>query len=561
MKTIETGRTHLLWLVCGMLFFMNSANAQKQVIEKYKHVVILGNSITRHGPKLQIGWYGDWGMAASVKDSDFVHLLMKKFHTVNPKITVHFKNIADYERGFWNYDLSQLNELRQLKPELIILRLGENIEPKSLKEHNFKSHYENLLNYLTANNPKARILHASSFWKKDLVAKEIQTVSGLRREQFLSLSDLSKDSTNMAFKLFRDRGVGSHPSDKGMKAIAQKIWEAVYEPVPKVSMILGAYYFDGWAGLTSHLTPELEHDFLERKPIGGWVTSKQHVMEEQMDLAVKSGLSFFSFCWYFTTIDEFKANPRNRALNFYLKAKNKGKLKYNLLVANHDNYIVGPQNWNYLCKYWIELFKNPLYLRVNGSPLLTFISTNSLVKSFGSTAKVNQALKELREMAKESGLTGVTVGACHYPEDKMIKLVAECGFDISTGYNYHESGYQKNQLSVPVDSLQTGSIRIWKALTKSPLPLIPAITANWDPRPWPIQYKNPKIYTGFSAKSVASAIKAAAKFMDDHPAEVTPERVALIYAWNEYGEGAWLTPSKILKDSLLKGVKSGLELN
>lgn len=365
----------------------------------------------------------------------------------------------------------------------------------------------------------------------------------------------------MAFRFFKDKGVGAHPSDKGMKAIASKIWEAITEPGTKASMILGAYYFDGWAGLTSHLTPELEHDFPERKPIGGWLTSKQSTVEQQMDLAVKSGLSFFSFCWYFTTIDEFKTNPRNRALNFYLNAKNKGKLKYNLLVANHDNYIVGPQNWNYLCKYWIELFKNPLYLRVNGAPLLTFISTNSLLKSFGSSAKVKQALNELRVMAKENGLTGVTVAASQYPEDKMTKQVVECGFDMATGYNYHESGYQKNQFSAPVDSLQAGSIRIWNALRKSPLPLIPTITVNWDPRPWPIQYRNSKIYSGFSGQSVASAIKAAAKFMDDNPGEVTPERVALIYAWNEYGEGAWLTPSKLLKDSLLMGVRRGLDLN
>ncbi|TKC65147.1 hypothetical protein FBD94_00895 [Pedobacter hiemivivus] len=559
MKTILTKRIFSLLLMYGVFFCANAVFAQKNAIEKYKNVLILGNSITRHGPKPQIGWNGDWGMAASAKDSDYVHLLITKFKAINPNISVQFKNIADYERAFWNYDLSQLDALRQLKAELIILRLGENIEPKTLKTQDFKKHYDGLINYLTSNNPKAKILHASSFWKKELVAQDIQAVSTARGDQFVNLSELSKDSTNMAYHLFKDRGVGAHPSDKGMKAIADKIWGEIYGPTSRASISLGAYYFDGWAGLTSHLTPELEHDFPERKPIWGWLTSKQKVVEQQMDLAVKSGISFFSFCWYFTTIDEFQGNPRNRALAFYLKAKNKGKLKYNLLVANHDNYIVGPQNWNYLCKYWIELFKNPLYLKVNGSPMLTFISTNSLIKSFGSSAKVNAALKEFRAMAKENGLTGVTVAICQYPDAKISQLVAECGFDVATGYNYHETGYQKNKTSVSIDSLEAGSVRTWNALKKSPLPLIPTITSNWDPRAWPIQYKHSPGYTGYSQKTVESSVKAVRKFMDDNPAEITKERIALIYAWNEYGEGAWLTPSKVLKDSLLIGIKNGLK--
>lgn len=548
----------LIWLIGGLLLFVNSVNAQIQAIEKYNKVLILGNSITRHGPKPEIGWHGDWGMAASVKDSDYVHLLMKKLQKVNPKIDVQFKNIAEYERGFWSYDLSQLNQLRQQKPDLIILRIGENIDNKDVKEHDFKKHYDNLLNHLTANNPTARVIHVAPFWKKEIVSRQMQIVSGLRRNEYLNLGDLSKDSTNMAYQFFKNKGVGRHPSDKGMRAIAEKIWEKIITPAAKKNMVLGAYYFDGWAGLTSHLTPELEHDFPERKPIGGWMTSKQKAVERQMDLAVESGLSFFSFCWYFTTIEEYRTNPRNRALEFYLKAKNKGKLKYNLLVANHDNYVVGPQNWDHLCNYWIKLFKNPLYLKVNGSPMITFISANSLVKSFGSSTKVKQALAKFRAMAIENGLNGVTVAASHYPEEKMMKLVVDCGFDIATGYNYHESGYQKNQNAAPIDNLQAGSTRIWNALKKSPLPIIPTITVNWDPRPWPIQYKHSKIYSGFSGETVASAIKAAAKFIDENPDEVTPERIALIYAWNEYGEGAWLTPSKLLKDSLLKGVKKGL---
>ena len=61
--------------------------------KKKKTVLILGNSLVRHAPSPGIGWYGDWGMAASVKDSDLVHLLISDIHQADPSAIINFKNI------------------------------------------------------------------------------------------------------------------------------------------------------------------------------------------------------------------------------------------------------------------------------------------------------------------------------------------------------------------------------------------------------------------------------------------------------------------------------------
>ena len=54
-------------------------NAKDQKVfdpaKKGPRVLFVGNSITLHGPRPQIGWTNNWGMAASARDKDYVHLL------------------------------------------------------------------------------------------------------------------------------------------------------------------------------------------------------------------------------------------------------------------------------------------------------------------------------------------------------------------------------------------------------------------------------------------------------------------------------------------------------
>ena len=45
--------------------------------KKGPRVLFVGNSITLHGPRPQIGWTNNWGMAASSRDRDYVLLLQK----------------------------------------------------------------------------------------------------------------------------------------------------------------------------------------------------------------------------------------------------------------------------------------------------------------------------------------------------------------------------------------------------------------------------------------------------------------------------------------------------
>jgi hypothetical protein len=61
-------------------------------------VLVLGNSITQHGPSDAVGWTGDWGMAATSIEKDFVHVLQKHLIDSFPEKTfnVRWDNIASH---------------------------------------------------------------------------------------------------------------------------------------------------------------------------------------------------------------------------------------------------------------------------------------------------------------------------------------------------------------------------------------------------------------------------------------------------------------------------------
>ncbi|WP_266363371.1 glycoside hydrolase family 99-like domain-containing protein [Tellurirhabdus rosea] len=328
------------------------------------------------------------------------------------------------------------------------------------------------------------------------------------------------------------------------------------------SIKLGVYYFDGWTGQTrEHLTPALRDSFPEREPVWGWMTSTPRAMQAQIDSAAGAGIAFFNFCWYYPEKrpSGFRTSPLNQALGLYLAAPNRKRLDFSLMVANHGGFRIGPDEWETASQEWIRLFKNSSYVTVDRKPLLSFFSVQSLVDQFGSPEAVQQAFARLRKTARRQGLKGVTLAACLDPDPKAISLARRCGFDVLTGYNYHYVGFQPGKTKTTIDSLASKSRRYWNRFQNAGLPYIPVVTLNWDHRPWDKPGVISQRYEGFSAQSVFRSVRDVQEWLWQYPQETTAERIAMVYAWNEYGEGAWLTPSRHDKLHLLNGVRRALQ--
>lgn len=331
----------------------------------------------------------------------------------------------------------------------------------------------------------------------------------------------------------------------------------------------GAYYFDGWTGKSVyHLNETLTNNFQERKPVWGWVTSTPEIMQKQIDLASDSGLDFFNFCWYYNSSNKnnFGDDPKNNALNLYLKTKDKKNLKFCLMIANHKGYIIHKEDWDGLIELWCTLFKDPNYVLIEGKPLITFFSLDELVTTFGTVENVNAALKKFKIKAMNSGLKGIEIVASVNPHSANIKTALTFDIDIISGYNYHHmvwDGDKSNKLKYSIDLMQDKEYKLWDdiaRISKDKKKQIPVVTLNWDSRPIDINNKkvSPRL-VGFSSQSVEKSILNSKKWIRNNTGSTTKDKIVFVYAWNEYGEGAWLTPSDSLKNSLLTGLKSGIK--
>ena len=188
-------------------------------------VIFVGNSITLHAPKLEIGWNGNWGMAASKKEYDYVHRVVQgleeRFGQVNYCIAQGAAWERDYPKG--QKILKQYYETaRDFNADVVIIRIGENIPNSMLQEVDCKPYFEEMIRFF-ASNPSAKVIVTDNFWRKELLDYIIKEIAEENGYIFCKLHDLQDDERTMAIGQFEHKGVSIHPGDYGMECIAKRI--------------------------------------------------------------------------------------------------------------------------------------------------------------------------------------------------------------------------------------------------------------------------------------------------------------------------------------------------
>lgn len=198
----------------------------------FSKLCIIGNSITWHG--IVDYWWGTWGLAATVREKDYAHLILAQAQKGNPDCTLDYFNFVLWETATTSAARSALlpeylDEHLALNPDCIIIRLCENVQPAGTPT--LQQDYQTMLQYIKSKVPNAKIYCGGSFWvapDKDNRIKAACDAEGVSFS-FQSQLDTPENRSAIGTQVYGDdgqwhtinhSGVANHPGDKGMEAIA-----------------------------------------------------------------------------------------------------------------------------------------------------------------------------------------------------------------------------------------------------------------------------------------------------------------------------------------------------
>ncbi len=190
-------------------------------------VLFVGNSITRHSVCESIGWHRDCGMAASSPENDYVHLVVRALEEqTGAPVSFCIAQVADWEREYYNDAvLEKYTPAQAFEADIVVIRAGENtgFPDEHLTEHDYYTHFATMAGFFIGNAPKKVI--TSLFWGRDAIDREIKKVAEDRGYPYIPIDHLGRRDDCKALGEYEHQGVALHPSDKGMREIANAILE------------------------------------------------------------------------------------------------------------------------------------------------------------------------------------------------------------------------------------------------------------------------------------------------------------------------------------------------
>ena len=220
---------------------LDASDQRKNKREGNVKILFIGNSITLHPAAGALGWYGNWGMAATCAENDYVHRLMDLVYKKYSEVEYRIVNAWDFEKNF--YDLTRISEDKykeyvEFDADIIISSIGANINNAAnendsgfITEYELtEENYKNIVNYFNPYND-ALIVPCITTLTKTVVRNTIRKCAQTEGWECVDWSDLTDDIyTGKPYKsaaVFSDSvnsGVLAHPGDYGMKIMAERLY-------------------------------------------------------------------------------------------------------------------------------------------------------------------------------------------------------------------------------------------------------------------------------------------------------------------------------------------------
>jgi hypothetical protein len=340
------------------------------------------------------------------------------------------------------------------------------------------------------------------------------------------------------------------------------VWEGEGVPPPQpvnTDVTVGVYIFPGWyrdAGRGDY--PYRTHDedsewrAVARKPaprplLGFYDDSMPEVNDWHIKWALEHGVSFFCFDWYWNAGEHRLLRTLEQG---FLRSKYCNLMKFCIHWCNHaldwhDRPGGRPSDADFQPPALVEMvnymadryFSRPNYLTVDGRPVLVIWDTAAVVQANGGPEGFAKAVEAMNQALRAKGFKDLYLIAMGERNSNQA-----AGFDAFTGYGYYgadfDSRYEwRGGFSIPYEESVKHYETVWKGIAGRPgLPYLLPIGTNWDSRPR--HSERAAVIRDKTPEKFGDSCRASLKYIDRRL------NMAIIEAWNEWGEGSFLEPDK-----------------
>jgi len=318
---------------------------------------------------------------------------------------------------------------------------------------------------------------------------------------------------------------------------------------PWDDVLVAVNYFAGWwEPLPNkwHVPPghDWRLDFPERVPLLGEYNT-QETMDREIRAAAEHGVDAFIILWYYGEPGkEREPNARflNRGLENFLKSPEAHRMRFMIEFCNHPPYeIRTDEEWRNCLDAWLPAFRHASHLRVGGRLLFKVHGAHHFYEQNGRNLGRSRAqLESLRQAVRDAGLGEMLIGGgvgargTIGPDHPFAQL-----FDFTCTY-MDVPALERKEKDYPYELL-TELARTGRAEhRRDAIPYMPYVPAGWNPKPW----RDPR--PSFSLPTREQWERELHQVANLGLALPGGGRQMIfnIYAWNEFGEGGFVAPTK-----------------
>lgn len=321
---------------------------------------------------------------------------------------------------------------------------------------------------------------------------------------------------------------------------------------------LGAYYFPVMLDWDRSGWGVRKVDYL-RPLLGYYDESLPEVADWHIAWAVSHGVSWFAFDWYHNQGLDYLNDALEKG---FLKSRFSQQMQFCIDWCNEGHCTefrpldFGPETLRRVTRVWCErYFNQPNYLRITGRPVVFIHVPIAVVNANGGWDGCRMALEGMRDVARSYGHDGMYIVAVH-SNTPYIADYQKGGFDAVAPYAYGFRDVPRpgNGRSLPFEALlpRHGDCftEALQQCRQRGLGYIPAAWVGWDDAARSNQQ---------SIRTEGNTPAAFRRMIERLESGVDPNlRLALVEAWNEWGEGGAIEPEHDLGFGRLAAIRDVL---